>query len=244
MSVDRSTPAIELDAVEFRYENMLMRFSLSVPAGAFLAVIGPSGAGKSTLLNLIAGFEQPLAGQVRLLGVAMGARSPAERPVTMLFQDHNLFAHLDVAANVGLGIDPGLRLSVSDRERVSEALAEVGLAGFEQRRPAQMSGGERQRVALARCLVRNRPILLLDEPFAALGPRMRHDMLVLVDALRRTHGLTVVMVTHSPADARRGADLTAFVLSGEVRRFGPTAELLVRRDDAALTDYLGDAGES
>jgi thiamine transport system ATP-binding protein len=244
MSADRSTPAIELDAVEFRYEDMLMRFSLSVPSGAFLAVIGPSGSGKSTLLNLIAGFERPVSGHVRLFGIAMGGTPPAERPVTMLFQDNNLFAHLDVAANVGLGIDPGLRLSASDRERVTAALTEVGLSGFETRRPAQMSGGERQRVALARCLVRNRPILLLDEPFAALGPRMRHDMLELVDRLRQTHGLTVVMVTHSPPDARRGADLTAFVLAGEVRLFGPTAKLLARRDDAALVDYLGDAGES
>lgn len=244
MLADRNTPAIELDAVEFRYEDMLMRFSLSVPTGAFLAVIGPSGSGKSTLLNLIAGFEPPLSGEVRLFGTAMGDTPPAERPVTMLFQDHNLFAHLDVTANVGLGIDPGLRLSASDRDRVTEALSEVGLSGFEKRRPAQMSGGERQRVALARCLVRNRPILLLDEPFAALGPRMRHDMLDLVNELRQTHGLTVVMVTHSPADARRAADLTAFVLAGEVRRFGPTAELLVQRDDAALNDYLGDVGES
>ena len=244
MSADRNTPAVELDAVGFRYEDMQMRFSLSVPSGAFLAVIGPSGSGKSTLLNLIAGFERPLSGEVQLFGVAMGDTSPAERPVTMLFQDHNLFAHLDVAANVGLGIDPGLRLSAADREKVSVALAEVGLAGFEKRRPAQMSGGERQRVALARCLVRNRPILLLDEPFAALGPRMRHDMLALVDELRRTHGLSVVMVTHSPTDARRGADLTAFVLAGEVRRVEPTAKLLAHRDDAALNDYLGDVGES
>lgn len=244
MSADRNTPAIELDAVRFRYEDMRMQFSLSVLAGAFLAVIGPSGAGKSTLLNLIAGFERPVSGEVRLFGKPMGVTPPAERPVTMLFQDHNLFAHLDVAANVGLGIDPGLRLSAADRERVTEALAEVGLAVFEKRRPAQMSGGERQRIALARCLVRNRPILLLDEPFAALGPRMRHDMLELVDELRRTHGLTVVMVTHSPADARRGADLTAFVLAGMVRRIEPTAELLARRDDAALNDYLGDVGGS
>ena len=128
MSADRSTPAIELDAVGFRYEDMRMQFSLSVPSGAFLAVIGPSGSGKSTLLNLIAGFERPLSGEVRLFGATMGETPPAERPVTMLFQDHNLFAHLDVAANVGLGIDPGLRLSAADRERVTQALAEVGLS--------------------------------------------------------------------------------------------------------------------
>ncbi len=244
MSADGNAPAIELDAVEFRYEDMPMLFSLLVPDGAFLALIGPSGAGKTTLLNLIAGFDRPLSGQVRLFGMPMRETPPAERPVTMLFQEHNLFAHLDAAANVGLGIDPGLRLTAGDRERVAAALAEVGLAGFESRRPAQLSGGERQRVALARCLVRDRPILLLDEPFAALGPRMRHDMLELVERLRRAHGLTVVMVTHSPADARRGADLTAFVLAGEVRRVGPTAALLTGRDDPALAVYLGDAGES
>ncbi len=244
MSADRTAPAIELDAVEFRYEDMLMRFSLAVPAGAFLAVIGPSGAGKTTVLNLVAGFDEPLSGAVRLFGKPMGDAPPAARPVTMLFQDHNLFAHLDVATNVGLGIDPGLHLTAADRERVAAALAEIGLAGFEKRLPAQLSGGERQRVALARCLVRDRPILLLDEPFAALGPRMRHDMLELVEQLRRAHGLTVVMVTHSPADARRGAELTAFVLAGAVRRLGPTAELLAQRDDPALADYLGDVEES
>jgi thiamine transport system ATP-binding protein len=244
MSADSTKPAIELDDVGFRYEDMAMRFSLAVPGGAFLAVIGPSGAGKSTLLNLIAGFDRPSSGEVRLFGRPMGETPPAQRPVTMLFQDHNLFAHLDVAANVGLGIDPGLRLSGADRERVRAALDEVGLAGLESRRPAQLSGGERQRVALARCLVRDRPILLLDEPFAALGPRMRRDMLELVERLRRAHGLTVVMVTHSPADARRGAELTAFVLAGAVRRLGPTAELLAARNDPDLADYLGDAEPS
>jgi thiamine transport system ATP-binding protein len=162
----------------------------------------------------------------------------------MLFQDHNLFAHLDVTANVGLGIDPGLRLSAADRERVRTALAEVGLAAFEHRKPAELSGGERQRVALARCLVRDRPILLLDEPFAALGPRMRRDMLDMVDALRRNHGLTVLMVTHSPADARHCATFTAFVLAGSVRRFGSTGEIFADRADPDLIAYLGDAEPS
>src|SRR5262249_57815194 len=97
----------------------------------------------------------------------------------MLFQDHNLFAHLDVAANVGLGIHPGLRLTAADRRRVDDALAQVGLAGFAERLPAQLSGGERQRVALARSLVRDRPVLLLAQPFAALGPALRRDMLDL-----------------------------------------------------------------
>lgn len=221
-----------------------MRFALAVPAGAFLAIIGPSGSGKTTLLNLIAGFDRPVSGAVRLFGVDVTGTAPADRPVTMLFQDNNLFAHLDVAANIGLGVDPGLRLSAADRARVDAALDEVGLTGLQKRLPAQLSGGERQRVALARCLVRDRPILLLDEPFAALGPRMRHDMLDLVDRIRVAHALTVAMVTHNPADARRNASMTAFVRDGSIRRLGTTSDLLDAPEDPELTAYLGEAEAS
>jgi thiamine transport system ATP-binding protein len=232
--------AIELDNVAFRYEDMAMRFALTVPVGAFLVAFGPSGAGKSTLLNLIAGFDRPISGTIRLLGRNMSGVLPAERPVTMLFQDYNLFAHLDVAANVGLGIEPGLRLKAADRDRVHAALAEVGLERFEYRLPAQLSGGERQRVALARCLVRNKPILLLDEPFAALGPRMRDEMLDMVERLRRDHALTIVMITHQPEDARRCASLGAFVLAGEIRHLAPPDVLFGIADNPELDAYLGE----
>src|SRR5262249_51735110 len=159
--------------------------------GECLAIIGPSGAGKTTLLSLLAGFEHAEGGLILIEGRDVTRLGPAERPVSMVFQEHNLFAHLTVAANVGLGIHPGLRLAADDRARVSAALAQVGLAGMESRLPSQLSGGERQRVALARTLVRNRPVLLLDEPFVALGPALRRDMLDLVNALRAARGLTV-----------------------------------------------------
>jgi thiamine transport system ATP-binding protein len=243
-SVDDIPPAIELVSVGFRYESMAMRFSLAVPAGVFLAMIGPSGAGKTTLLNMIAGFDRPVEGEVRLFGADMARVPPADRPVTMLFQDHNLFPHLDVAANVGLGIRPNLKLNPADRDRIQAALAEVGLERFGDRRPAQLSGGERQRVALARCLVRDRPVLLLDEPFAALGPRMRRDMLDMVNRLRRAHELTVVMVTHQPTDARHCASLTAFLMAGEVRRIAPTEEIFATWEDPDLAAYLGDADDT
>ena len=236
--------AIELDAVTFRYEEMAMRFVLTVPTGAFLVAFGPSGAGKSTLLNLIAGFDRPLSGTIRLLRRDVEGVPPAERPVTMLFQDHNLFAHLDVWANVALGIDPGLILRPAARDRVRAALAEVGLERFEHRLPAQLSGGERQRVALARCLVRDKPILLLDEPFAALGPRMRNDMLEMVERLRRDHALTVVMVTHQPGDARRCASLVAFVLAGKIRHLATPKVLFGIQDDPDLVTYLGEVEPS
>jgi len=230
-----------MQGVGFRYEDMVMSFTLAVPQGACMAVIGPSGAGKSTLLNLVAGFERPASGRILIGGADMAGVPPARRPVSMVFQEHNLFPNLDAAANVGLGIHPGLRLSAGDRDRVAAALEAVGLAGLGARLPSQLSGGERQRVALARVLVRDRPVLLLDEPFAALGPALRREMLDLVAALRVRAGLTVLMVSHAPEDARRIAERTAFVHAGRVLAEGPTASLLDAPSAPEMVAYLGAA---
>jgi len=215
-----------------------MRFDLTVEHGAFMAVIGPSGAGKSTLLSLVGGFERPLGGRVTVDGFDITVLAPAERPCTTLFQDHNLFAHLSVEQNVGLGLDPGLRLTAAQRAEIAQALADVGLTGFEQRLPGQLSGGERQRVAIARCLARHRPILLLDEPFAALGPGLRREMLDLVRALRDRVGLTVLMVTHDPEDARYAAERTAFIAGGRVVMVDAT-ERVLRSEMPEVRAYLG-----
>jgi thiamine transport system ATP-binding protein len=231
---------VDLDAVAFRYEDMRMQFDLHVEDGECLAVIGPSGAGKSTLLALVAGFESADSGRIRIGEQDVTRQHPSVRPVTMLFQDHNLFAHLDVAANVGLGIHPGLKLAAADRERVDAALEQVGLAGFAQRLPSQLSGGERQRVALARSLVRDRPVLLLDEPFAALGPALRREMLDLVRALQAARKLTVLLVSHQPEDALYAATRTAFVFQGRVLQVGATRDLLDGAAGAELRAYLGE----
>jgi thiamine transport system ATP-binding protein len=217
-----------------------MRFDLHVEDGECLAVIGLSGAGKSTLLALIAGFERADSGTIRIGGQDVTRQHPSVRPVTMLFQDHNLFAHLDVAANVGLGIHPGLRLAATDRSRVEAALAQVGLAGLAERLPSQLSGGERQRVALARGLVRDRPVLLLDEPFAALGPALRREMLDLVRTLQADRKLTVLLVSHQPEDALYIAARTAFVHDGQVLQVGATRELLDGAAGSELRSYLGE----
>ena len=156
----------------------------------------------------------------------------------MLFQDNNLFAHLTVEQNVALGIHPGLRLDDGQRETVTAALERVGLGGFAQRRPDQLSGGERQRTALARSLVRNRPVLLLDEPFAALGPALRREMLDLVNALRRAQGFTVLFVTHQPEDDLHAIGRVAFIAEGRVAATGPARDLLLHPSSAALRAYL------
>lgn len=130
--------AIHLTDVAVHFEEKRLSFDCAIPAGAAVAVVGPSGAGKSTLFNVIAGFQAPASGDVRLLGETMAERDPAERPVSIIFQDNNLFAHLTVADNVGLGIDPALRLDAAARESVFAALARVGLDGYERRLPGRM----------------------------------------------------------------------------------------------------------
>jgi thiamine transport system ATP-binding protein len=232
-------PLLEVQGLTFAYDDQVMNFDLALSRGGIMALIGASGAGKTTLLSLIAGFDRPTGGRIVIDGKDVGDLAPDKRPVTMLFQEHNLFPHLSAAQNIGLGIHPGLRLTKADRDKVEAALARVGMAGLGARLPRQLSGGERQRVALARSLVRDRPLLLLDEPFAALGPSLKRDMLDLVDRLRRETGTAVLMVSHDPADARRIAETTAFIVAGRIVAIGPTAELLDHPPSPEIADYLG-----
>ncbi|MEI8178889.1 thiamine ABC transporter ATP-binding protein [Aestuariivirga sp.] len=231
---------IRLEHVSFRYEEMEMRFDAQFPTASFTAVIGPSGGGKSTLLNLIAGFEVPENGRVLIDETDVTTLPPDQRPVSMIFQDNNVFAHLDLWQNVALGIAPSLRLDAAQKARVDAALAEVGLAALAHRKPGEVSGGERQRVAVARALVRDRPVLLLDEPFAALGPALRRDMLDLVKTMSQARHLTTVMVTHQPEDALAAASHTAYLETGRIVALRPTAELFAAKDLPGLRAYLGD----
>ncbi|MGE3874757.1 MAG: ATP-binding cassette domain-containing protein, partial [Parvibaculaceae bacterium] len=156
-----------------------------------------------------------------------------------VFQDHNTFAHLDLWTNVALGISPSLRLDAADQRAVDDALARTGLAALARRKPGEVSGGERQRVAIARALLRDEPILLLDEPFAALGPALRREMLDLVKALQKEKGYTVMLVSHHPDDALYAATRTAFLSNGHILAFEPTRQLFERHDLPELADYIG-----
>ncbi len=230
---------VGLERVEFSYGETTMRFDLDIAAGDIVAVMGPSGSGKSTLLNLVAGFERPASGRVMIGGEDVTRLPPARRPVSMVFQENNLFAHLDVARNVGLGRSPALKLGANDHADITAALARTGLAGKEGRLPGELSGGERQRVALARVLVRDRTVLLLDEPFASLGPALRREMLDLMRALHAERGMTILMVTHQPEDARDIARHIAFVEDGMVAAFASVNEMFSEVGPAAFRDYIG-----
>lgn len=181
---------------------MPMRFVLNVVKGERIAVVGESGAGKSTLLNLIAGFEKVTSGQIWLNSCNHTHTEPAERPVSMLFQDNNIFPHLTVVQNIGLGLVPSLKLNADQKAKVRAIAEKMGIAALLERRGDQLSGGQKQRVALARTLLRDKPILLLDEPFSALDPERRIELQQLVGDICRERELTLLMVTHQLNECR------------------------------------------
>jgi thiamine transport system ATP-binding protein len=229
---------LQLDRLTYVQGDFRLAADWSAPAASRIAVMGPSGAGKSTLLSMIAGFLAPTSGRVIWTGTDLTSVPPGERPATILFQDQNLFPHLTVTQNLGLGLRPDLRLSPAELARIDTALARVGLSGLGSRRPAQLSGGQASRAALARALLRARPILLLDEPFAALGPALRSDMLDLVREVADETKALVLMVTHDPQDALALGGMTAFVVKGIVQPPVPTSDLLAN-PPPDVQDYLG-----
>lgn len=237
--MNRHNAAIKLENVRFAFGATQMLFNMQLPAGETGVIVGPSGSGKSTLLNLIAGFEHPHAGRIMIGDKEISDVPPALRPVTMVFQENNLFAHLNVHANIGLGRSASLKLSASDEAAIENAIMRVGLKGKEKRKPEALSGGERQRVAIARALVRDKPVLLLDEAFASLGPALRQQMLDLVYDLQRETGITVVMVTHTPEDALRFQSTLFFLQQGRIEVQGDAAIMLSPSGPQALRDYMG-----
>lgn len=217
---------LKLIDITWLYHHLPMRFTLSVSRGEQVAILGPSGAGKSTLLNLIAGFLAPASGTMMIEGEDHTTTPPSRRPVSMLFQENNLFSHLSVQQNIGLGLNPGLKLNALQREKMHHIARQMGLDSLLERLPGELSGGQRQRVALARCLVREQPILLLDEPFSALDPALRQEMLTLVAEVCRDKQLTLLMVSHSVEDAARIAPRSIVVADGRIAWQGKTDELL------------------
>ena len=235
-------PMLEIEKLCYQFpgsESKKMQFDLSVSAGEVLSLIGPSGSGKSTLLNLIAGFLKPDSGRIQVDGETIEQLPIAQRPVTIVFQQHNLFPHLDLYTNVALGINPSLKLSKEQDQRIEDALDSLGLSGLEKRKPGELSGGQRQRITLARALVRERKLLLLDEAFAALGPAQREELIGLVKALVQRKKMAALLVSHQPRDALIASDRTAFVQDGRIIALEPTHQLLEKPDLVEVRNYLG-----
>lgn len=181
-------------------------YSMHVQPKEIVAILGQSGSGKSTLLDLLAGFLPASSGSIKLDGHELMEESVEKRPITILFQNHNLFEHLSVQKNILLGVSKTLGSSKAELEKVATILKEVGLEKYPETPVSSLSGGQQQRVALARVLIRREPVLLLDEPFTGLDPDTRGQMLDLVKKITIENNLHTIMVTHEIQDCERIAD--------------------------------------
>jgi thiamine transport system ATP-binding protein len=205
--------------------------------GERVAVLGASGSGKSTLLSLLAGFVVPERGRITWEGRDITALGPAERPMSILFQDGNLFPHLTVAQNVGLALRSDLRLTRRRMRGSRRRWIGWGSTGMGGRRPADLSGGQQGRAALARLLLQERPVALLDEPLAALDPGLRTEMLRLLVSLWEARGLTYVMATHDLRDAERLCD-PGLAAGGGARGAGPARRGIAEDAPEVLRDWF------
>lgn len=211
--------------------------NISLEPEKIYAVVGPSGAGKSTFLNLISGFASISSGSIIWNGQEISHLPPAKRSVSILFQDNNLFPHLSVWRNLALAVTHWPKISRDHEEKLKAVMSEVGILGLENRKPSQLSGGQQSRVALARVLLQKNKILLLDEPFSALGPSLKDQMLELIKKIAKNKKLLVLMVTHEPADAKKVASQTLVVKDKKVHPPLSTEKAL-DPINGPLADYL------
>jgi spermidine/putrescine transport system ATP-binding protein len=210
---------------------------LRVEQGRFFALLGPSGCGKTTTLRMVAGLEEPTAGQISIGGQDISHLKPYKRPVNTVFQSYALFPHLDIFENVAFGLR---RRGVSDvKQQVHDMLELVELGTFAKRRPTQLSGGQQQRVALARALINRPQVLLLDEPLGALDLKLRRQMQIELKRIQTEVGITFVHVTHDQEEAMTMADTIAVMNHGVIEQLGHPAELYDSPATTFVSNFLG-----
>jgi len=249
---DHAVPALAPagDAADIEFVGVTKRFGevvavdnvdLAISRGAFYTLLGPSGCGKTTSLRMIAGFDQPTAGDVRIGGASVVGIPAYKRPVNMVFQQYALFPHFDVADNIGYGLrQRSPRPSKQEiTKRVGETLELVRLPGFERRRIWELSGGQQQRVALARALINRPTVLLLDEPLAALDRKLRREMQIELQTLQREVGITFVLVTHDQEEALSMSDTICIMREGRIVQTGSPKALYDEPINGYVADFVG-----
>lgn len=232
---------VEIERVSKRFGDLVVAqdVSLEIHRGEFLTLLGPSGCGKTTMLRMVAGFDHPTSGVVKIDGVDQAGRPPYERRVNTVFQHYALFPHLTVEANVGFGLSIQGMAKDKIHEKAKAALESVRLTGHEKKYPAQLSGGQKQRVALARALVLEPSVLLLDEPLGALDFKLRKEMQVELKGLQRRLNLTFVLVTHDQEEALVLSDRIAVMNKGRIEQLGTAVEIYERPRTYFVADFLG-----
>jgi spermidine/putrescine transport system ATP-binding protein len=241
MEVKEQTSSVALRGVTKRFDDLVAvdNLSLELAGGEFFTLLGPSGCGKTTTLRMIAGFERPNAGEIRIEGEDVAALPPHRRPTNTVFQSYALFPHLSVEANVAFGLK---RKRVGKDEiasRVAAELKRVGLTAEAKRRPAQLSGGMQQRVALARALVNLPKVLLLDEPLGALDLKLRKGLQVELKRIQREVGITFVYVTHDQEEALTMSDRIAVMNRGRVEQVGVPEDVYERPATTFVAGFIG-----
>ena len=213
--------------------------SLHIADGEFFTMLGPSGSGKTTCLRLIAGFEQPSAGQIYLHGQEVSRLPPYEREVNTVFQNYALFPHLTVGENIAYSLMVRKVAKAEREKRVAEMLDLVRLPGIAKRKPSQLSGGQQQRVALARALINHPRVLLLDEPLGALDLKLRQEMQVELKTIQHAVGITFIFVTHDQEEALTMSDRIAIFNHGKIEQLGTPTELYERPQTRFVATFMG-----
>ncbi|KAB2867199.1 MAG: ABC transporter ATP-binding protein, partial [Bauldia sp.] len=235
-------PFIEFRHVTKRFGDFVAvdDLSLTIYEREFFALLGPSGCGKTTLMRMVAGFEEPTAGEVLLDGQNLAGVPPYRRPTNMMFQSYALFPHMSVEANVAFGLKQDRMPKAEIDARVEEMLALVKLTPFARRRPHQLSGGQKQRVALARSLAKKPKVLLLDEPLGALDKKLREETQFELTDLQQKLGLTFLIVTHDQEEAMTVADRIAVMNQGRIIQVATPAEIYEQPNSRYVADFIGD----
>ncbi|MCC5973853.1 MAG: ABC transporter ATP-binding protein [Rubellimicrobium sp.] len=240
---DMTAPYLEIDGLRKVYRDVVAtdRVDLTIAEGEFMTFLGPSGSGKSTTLYILAGFQDPTAGDVRLRGQSILSTPSHRRNIGMVFQRYSLFPHLTVAENVAFPLRIRRTARPEMAERVARALALVRLTGFDDRMPAQMSGGQQQRVALARALVYNPPVLLMDEPLSALDRKLREEIQHEIRRIHAETGVTILYVTHDQEEALRLSDRVAVFNNGRIEQVGTGESLYSVPSTRFVAEFMGDS---
>jgi putative spermidine/putrescine transport system ATP-binding protein len=233
--------AVEFSAVSRHYGNVkaVDDVTISVAEGEFFSMLGPSGSGKTTCLRLIAGFEQPRFGSIKIFGNEAAGKPPYEREVNTVFQDYALFPHMDVLDNVAYGLRVKGVAKNECISRAEHALAQVALAEYGKRKPGELSGGQRQRVALARALVNQPRVLLLDEPLGALDLKLREQMQHELKTLHKQLGITFIYVTHDQTEALSMSDRVAVFNCGKIEQVDSPRNLYTQPKTSFVADFVG-----